>query len=316
MYYGKFQFLFLENLEIRTKIITFVIDIENIVSFMRPMIKYRGGKSKEIPHFLQHLPDYHGRYIEPFFGGGALFFHLEPQNAIINDINSQLIGFYRGIADSFPVVHEELRQLEAQYVANRAEFDRLKALTPDQRVEDHNEDLYYRIRDMYNGLIRAEYSQASLYYFINKTAYSGMIRYNARGEFNVPFGRYKNFNTELITAEHSQLLQHTVILNGDYNDVFEQAEPDDFIFLDPPYDCIFSDYGNEEYRDGFNEDSHRLLAERFRHLNCRALLVIGRTPLTEELYADMIVDEYAKSYSVNIRNRFHSEASHILIANY
>lgn len=283
---------------------------------MKPMLKYRGGKSKEIQHFLDHMPDYHGRYVEPFFGGGALYFYLEPQNAIINDINTQLIGFYRGVAEDYQQVHEELVQLEARYRANRADFDQLKAQTPNQRVEDRNEGLYYEIRDMFNGIIPARYSPATIYYFINKTAYSGMIRYNARGEYNVPFGRYKNFNTNLVTTEHSHLLQNAQILNADYSEVFDMVEPDDFVFLDPPYDCIFSDYGNEEYRDGFNEAAHRLLAERFRQLNCRALMVIGRTPLTEELYGDLIIDEYAKSYAVNIRNRFHSEASHILIANY
>lgn len=283
---------------------------------MKPMLKYRGGKSKEIQHFLDHMPDYHGRYVEPFFGGGALYFYLEPQDAIINDINTQLIGFYRGVAEDYQKVHEELVQLGARYRANRADFDQLKAQTPDQRVEDRNEGLYYEIRDMFNGIIPARYSPATIYYFINKTAYSGMIRYNARGEYNVPFGRYKNFNTNLVTTEHSHLLQNAQILNADYSEVFDMVEPDDFVFLDPPYDCIFSDYGNEEYRDGFNEAAHRLLAERFRQLNCRALMVIGRTPLTEELYGDLIIDEYAKSYAVNIRNRFHSEASHILIANY
>ena len=283
---------------------------------MKPMLKYRGGKSKEIQHFLDHMPDYHGRYVEPFFGGGALYFYLEPQDAIINDINTQLIGFYRGVAEDYQQVHEELVQLEARYRANRADFDQLKAQTPDQRVEDRNEGLYYEIRDMFNGIIPARYSPATIYYFINKTAYSGMIRYNARGEYNVPFGRYKSFNTNLVTTEHSHLLQNARILNADYSEVFDMVEPDDFVFLDPPYDCIFSDYGNEEYRDGFSEAAHRLLAERFRQLNCRALMVIGRTPLTEELYGDLIIDEYAKSYAVNIRNRFHSEASHILIANY
>lgn len=283
---------------------------------MKPIIKYRGGKSKEISHFLRHLPDYHGRYIEPFFGGGAFFFYLEPHHAIINDINTQLMNFYRGVADDFPRVHLELQRLEQQYVANRANFDRLKASAPDQRVEDQNESLYYHIRNMFNGLVPSVFSPATTYYFINKTAYSGMIRYNSRGEFNVPYGRYKNFNTSIITPAHSKLLQQTQICNEDYNSIFERAAPDDFIFLDPPYDCIFSDYGNEEYREGFNEESHTLLASRFRKLNCRSLLVIGRTPLTERLYGDMIIDEYAKSYAVNIRNRFRSEASHILVANY
>lgn len=283
---------------------------------MRPMIKYRGGKSKEIPYIEQHIPTFTGRYIEPFLGGGALFFHLEPEYAIINDINSKLIGFYRGVREDYARVRTELNELEDLYTRNRAAFDALKAKTPELRVEDKNEDLYYSIRNMFNGFSTAKYSDAAIYYFINKTAYSGMIRYNARGEFNVPFGRYKNLNTSFVTEDHSRLLQRTEILNEDYLRVFEMAEPDDFMFLDPPYDCIFSDYGNEEYKDGFNDDSHVALAEAFRKLNCRALLVIGRTPLTERLYGDLIVDEYEKSYAVNIRNRFKAAATHILVANY
>lgn len=283
---------------------------------MRPMIKYRGGKSKEIPHIEQHIPAFTGRYIEPFLGGGALFFHLEPEHAIINDINSKLIGFYQGVSKDYPRVRTELNELERLYTQNRAAFDALKAKTPELRVEDKNEDLYYSIRDMFNGLSPAKYSDAAIYYFINKTAYSGMIRYNARGEFNVPFGRYKNLNTSFVTEDHSKLLQRTEIFNEDYSKIFEMAEPDDFMFIDPPYDCIFSDYGNEEYRDGFNDDSHVALAEAFRNLNCHALLVIGRTPLTERLYGDLIIDEYDKSYAVNIRNRFKAAATHILVANY
>lgn len=283
---------------------------------MKPMIKYRGGKSKEIPHIMEHVPEFNGRYIEPFLGGGAVFFHLEPQRAIINDINTPLISFYRGVRDNYPALRQELDAIEALYTQNRAAFDILKALHPNERVEDHNEDLYYAIRDMFNNLAEREYSDALLYYFINKTAYSGMIRYNARGEFNVPFGRYKNINTRLITEQHSELLQRAEIFNGDYSDIFNMSQQGDFMFLDPPYDCIFSDYGNEEYRDGFNEDSHRQLAQDFRNLGCMALMVIGRTPLTEELYNGMIVDEYGKQYAVNIRNRFKSAANHIVVTNY
>jgi DNA adenine methylase len=94
------------------------------------------------------------------------------------------------------------------------------------------------------------------------------------------------------------------------------ADKDDFMFLDPPYDCVFSDYGNIEHKDGFNERNHIELANQYKQLKCKALMVIGRTPLTEKLYGEMIVDEYGKSYAVNIRNRFKSEASHILISNY
>jgi DNA adenine methylase len=283
---------------------------------MKPLVKYRGGKSREIPHLIKHIPQFSGRYIEPFFGGGALFYHLEPKKAIINDINSKLISFYLGVKDNFEVLKTELSEIEKLYAINRRKFEELKSKTPDQRVNDENEPLYYEIREMFNDLTETKYSEALLYFFINKTAYSGMIRYNSKGEFNVPYGRYKNLNTSLVTKAHNKLLANTEIYNFDYTKIFEMAGEDDFMFLDPPYDCVFSDYGNVEHKDGFNEKNHSVLADNFRELKCKALMVIGRTPLTEKLYEDLIVDEYGKSYAVNIRNRFKSEAKHILISNY
>ncbi len=283
---------------------------------MKPIIKYRGGKSKEIPQLIQHIPDFKGRYIEPFFGGGAMFFYLERKNAIINDINSKLIDFYKGVQSNFPTVKAELSEIEEVYKANRVAYEELKKQHPDSRVLDNNEELYYTIRDMYNGLTEPRYSAATLYYFINKTAYSGMIRFNAKGEFNVPYGRYKNFNTALLTEQHHQLLAETEIHNEDYKKIFDIAQPDDFIFLDPPYDCVFSDYGNKEYINGFNDDSHRQLAQDFYNLGCKAMMVIGATPLTRELYGRSVVADYDKSYAVNIRNRFQAEAKHIIITNY
>jgi DNA adenine methylase len=284
---------------------------------MKPLVKYRGGKSKEIPHIIKHIPQYGGRYIEPFFGGGALYFYLEPKKAIINDINSKLIAFYKGVKNDFENLNKELEKIGNIYKINRKKFEELKQKTPEQRVKDNNESLYYEIRDMFNDLVDKEYSDALLYFFINKTAYSGMIRYNSKGEFNVPYGRYANLNTSLVTVSHNRLLSNTEIYNLDYKEIFKMAEEDDFMFLDPPYDCVFSDYGNVEYKeDGFNEKNHKELADSFRNLKCKALMVIGRTPLTEELYNDLIIDEYGKSYAVNIRNRFKSSAKHILISNY
>ncbi len=280
------------------------------------MIKYRGGKLREIPRIIWHVPRFSGRYVEPFFGGGALFFFLEPRQSIVNDINTKLITFYKGVRDDFPRLRKELDKIEKEYTANRAEFDSLKVAHPNEHVEDKNETIYYRMRDMYNGLSPKAYSDALLYYYINKTAYSGMIRYNAKGEFNVPFGRYAHLNTEGVTQYHSRLLQQASIFNADYGEMFNLCRPDDFVFLDPPYDCAFSDYGNQEYKDGFDEDSHRRLAQDFANLPCKALMVIGRTPLTEELYGKYIVDEYKKNYAVNIRNRFKSAATHIVVANY
>jgi DNA adenine methylase len=283
---------------------------------MKPLVKYRGGKSKEIPHIIKHIPEFDGKYIEPFFGGGALYFYLEPKKAIINDINSKLISFYNGIKTDFDLIQNELTQIENVYTLNRRKFEELKSKTPELRVDDENEVLYYHIRDMFNDLTEKKFSDALLYFFINKTAYSGMIRYNSKGEFNVPYGRYSSLNTTLVTKNHNELLSNAEIYNVDYAHIFDMAKKDDFMFLDPPYDCIFSDYGNVEHKDGFNEQNHIELAKAFKNLKCKALMVIGRTPLTEKLYGDMIVDEYGKSYAVNIRNRFKSTASHILISNY
>ena len=284
---------------------------------LKPMIKYRGGKSKEIPAIMWRIPRFRGRYFEPFFGGGALFFHLEPREAVINDINPQLMQFYSGVRDNYYSLRRELDEIEHLYALNREEFNRLKAKHPNERVEDKNEELYYHLRAQYNGIEPKQYSNALLYYYINKTAYSGMIRYNSQGEFNVPFGRYGRLNTKSVSILHSNLLKRAEILNMDYSTVFDLTDTDDFMFLDPPYDCVFSDYGNSYYRDdGFNEREHRRLAQDFKNLSCKTLMVIGKTPLTEELYHGYIQEEYEKNYAVNIRNRFKSSATHIVVANY
>lgn len=143
-----------------------------------------------------------------------------------------------------------------------------------------------------------------------------MIRYNNSGDYNVPFGRYPNLNTRLVTRQHSKLLQGAELFNADYKQIFDMAEEDDFIFLDPPYDCVFNDYGNIDMMNGFDETEHRRLAADFRNLPCRALMIIGKTPLTQELYDGFIFDEYYKNYAVNIKNRFNNDKMHIIVKNY
>lgn len=283
---------------------------------MRPILKYRGGKTKEIPLFQQFIPNNYDRYIEPFIGGGALYFHLAPQNAIINDLNTKLVNFYSSIQNNYPTMRRQLDEIQVIYEMNQLAYEELKALHPEERIENRNEALYYRLRDMFNEIIPKEYLDGVLYFFINKTAYSGMVRYNRNGQFNVPFGRYKNLNTQLITNEHHALIQNTEIFNLDYAEIFNMTNERDFMFLDPPYDCIFNDYGNLELANGFDEQEHRRLANDFINLHCNALMVIGSTPLTRELYGNFIRHEYPINYSVNIRNRFETNATHIVVTNY
>lgn len=283
---------------------------------LKPMIKYRGGKTRELAQYMKFIPQDYATYYEPFVGGGATFFALMPQRAVIGDINEPLINFYRDVRNRFDGLQRELAEIQAIYERNQQDYSVRKKLHPEDRIPNANEGLYYRLRDQYNGIATAQYSRAALYFFINKTAYSGMIRYNSQGHFNVPFGRYEHFNTKLVSREHSQLLQSTEVLCADYEVSFKMAGQNDFMYLDPPYDCVFNDYGNQELANGFDEKEHRRLAKRFRELKCRALMVIGHTPLTEELYGDLVKAEYAKDYAVNIRNRFHSQATHYVVTNY
>lgn len=93
---------------------------------MKPIIKYRGGKQKEIPDFINRIPqDYH-RYFEPFLGGGAVYFHMEPEQAVVGDVNPKLITFYQQLRDNYPLMQKQLDQLQQQYEANQYEYEELK----------------------------------------------------------------------------------------------------------------------------------------------------------------------------------------------
>lgn len=283
---------------------------------MKPFIKYRGGKSAEIQHFLPFIPEEFETYIEPFVGGGAVYFYLEHKKNIINDINPKLMSLYKEIKNGYPELRRQLDLLEDLYRENQAEYEGKKQLAGDEEyIENKNEKLFYQLRNVFN-YPTDKWLEGAIYYFINKTAYNGMIRYNKKGEYNVPFGRYKNFNTKRITEAHYQLLQKTLLFNKDYSHIFQMAHEDDFMFLDPPYDCTFNDYGNLQFENGFDEKEQLRLSEEFKKLKCKALMVIAKTDLTKKLYKDYIQTEYNKNYSVNIRNRFKNSAKHLVITNY
>lgn len=284
--------------------------------FMKPILKYGGGKYKEIEKFSKYIPSSFDTYYEPFVGGGATFFHLAPPKAVIGDVNHPLIHFYRELKENFNEVVTEIKEIADKFEENQKIFNNLKDYHQEKRTHNPNEDLYYDLRDQFNGLKERRYSLASLYYFINKTAFSGMIRYNKEGHFNVPFGHYKHFSNKSITFQHHLLLTHTQIIQCDYTASFKMAGENDFMFLDPPYDCVFTNYGNMKTVGDFGEEQHRQLAEDFKKLRCKALLIISDTPLIQELYQGYIKESYNKNYAVNIRNRFKASAKHLIITNY
>lgn len=264
---------------------------------MKPIIKYIGGKQKEIDNFKQYIPKEFNTYYEPFVGGGAVYWYLEPNNAVISDTNKKLIDFYLSIKVNYYNFIEEIHDFSQIF----------NTLTKQEQSE-----MYYKIRDMYNNKIPKEYSNTLIYYFINKMAYCGIQRVNKKGEFNVPYGRYEKINYEqVITEEHHKLLNHTVIKHCDFNDIFDIASKDDFMFLDPPYDDVFNNYGNN---DKFDRAKHVELYQRFTSTDCKCLVVIGKTDFTEQLYYDYIVGEYDKKYAVN--GRTNKNSKHLVCANF
>lgn len=282
---------------------------------MKPIIKYCGGKSREIKYFAKYFPDSFETYYEPFLGGGAVFFEFMPKNAFLSDSNRQLMNFYKDFSKHYTRIRRELEGLAAEFRLNQREYELEKTINPEEHVVNRNENRYYLLRSAMNGHRYCDYSSATIYYYINRLAYAGLTRFNSKGEFNAPFGHYKKFSIETADLSHAQLLQQAELKCCKYKYAFERAcgadSTKNFMFLDPPYDGVFSNYGTP-----FGEKEHRELAQDFKNLSCKALMVIGKTPLTEELYRGYIKNEYGVKYAIDIKNRMPRNNGHLIITNY
>lgn len=280
---------------------------------MKTILNYPGNKTRELNKILKYIPKFKGRYIEPFVGAGALYFNLEYKNSIINDLNSNLIEFYRGLKNNFNDFIHEIKSIDDVFQKNLDNYKMFKknGIT----YENENEKFYYDMRSQFNRDVEPKYSKSTIFYFLNKISYRGCIRYNKKGKFNVPFQNYRSLNVSNININYSNLLKTTEIYNEDYKVIFDMSNKDDFMFLDPPYDCKFYSYGNK-IEDFSNEDFHIRLAQDFKNLKCKALMVISKTPLIESLYKDYIVDEYDIRYNIVIKKGVIVNTKHLVIANY
>ena len=238
----------------------------------RPILKWAGGKTQMLGELLPKVPTSYGRYIEPFFGGGAMFFALQPENAVIADSNPELINMYREVADHVEDVIQYLKRYEN---------------TP---------EMFYAVRSQkWTTLPKAE--AAARIIFLNKTCFNGLYRVNKQGQFNVPYGKYKNpkiCDDDGLRAA-SEALKKADILCGDYLLVLEHyAQPGDFVFLDPPYLPI-SEYADfKRYtKEQFYEKDHVELAKMIMTLHergCHVILTNSNHPLVHELYAPFNID--------------------------
>jgi DNA adenine methylase len=179
----------------------------------------------------------------------------------------------------------------------------------------NDEATYYNIRD--TMVMNDPLDIAKRFYYQRKTCFRGMLRYNKDKKFNIPFGRYKTINyTELLNKDYETLLNRTEIYNERFEVIFEKYNDEtNFMFLDPPYDSEFTDYG---YCQFGKEEQHKL-ASLFKTTKIKCLMIIGKTKFIEELYSGYIVAEYDKKYKFKLyNNRIGNEINtkHLIIKNY
>src|SRR5206468_4243819 len=189
---------------------------------LRPPLKWAGGKRWQVAH-LRPIWERRGgrRFVEPFCGGLGMVLGLRPASALLNDVNPHVINFYRwlqrGLTIPFPMANTSQR--------------------------------YYALRNRFNALLAAGQGESSetagIFYYLNRTGYNGLCRFNSRGEFNVPFGRYKRINYTSDFTPYQQVFANWEFMSGDFESV--PLEPDDFVYADPPYDVEFTQYAKEAF---------------------------------------------------------------------
>ncbi|WP_017325377.1 Dam family site-specific DNA-(adenine-N6)-methyltransferase [Synechococcus sp. PCC 7336] len=184
---------------------------------LKPPLKWAGGKRWLVPQLLELWQPYRDRrLLEPFVGGMAIALGLRPERAILNDTNEHLINFYRWLQRGLQI----------------------------ERELSNNKELYYQYRTEFNQLVEAGRADsceaAELFYYLNRTGFNGLCRFNRNNQFNVPFGRYKTINYQRNFQPYRPLFETWTIRHGDFDTVPRQA--DDFIYADPPYDVEFTTY--------------------------------------------------------------------------
>ncbi|MFO7664032.1 MAG: DNA adenine methylase [Chloroflexota bacterium] len=267
----------------------------------KPVLKWAGGKSRLLPHLLRLIPDNFAAYHEPFIGGGALFFRLvgqgRAQQVFLSDVNPSLIDVYLALRDCIDEVVEILRG----HVYERDYFYRIRALDP-------------------NDLTLA--ARAARIIYLNKTCYNGLFRENRSGQFNVPFGRYKNptICDEPNLRAASRALQGVDIARRNFATVLDVARAGDFVYFDPPYHPLSSTANFTAYdRKGFGLDDQRQLRDVFAALGergVRVLLSNSDTPFIRELYQGFAIEQVFAARAVNSKANGRGKVAEVIVRNF
>ncbi|KGA96166.1 modification methylase [Alkalihalobacillus alcalophilus ATCC 27647 = CGMCC 1.3604] len=270
----------------------------------QPFLKWAGGKRQLIPEISKYIPSSYHTYFEPFIGAGAVLFHLQPEKAIINDVNQELVNTYKVIRDH------------------------VEELLTDLRTHNNSSDYFYELRnldrdaDNYQQLSAIQ--KASRLIYLNKTCFNGLYRVNQKGQFNVPFGKYKNpnfINEDVIRSVHHFLNQADVeIFNHDFQEVVNKAKQGDFVYFDPPYDPVSTTSSFTNYAlQGFGKEEQLRLRDLFIDLDkrgCYVLLSNSATDFIKDIYSEYRTEIVGATRNINSVGSKRGKIQEVLIMNY
>lgn len=270
----------------------------------KPFLQWVGGKREMIPQYEIYFPKSYNNYFEPFLGGGAVFFHLQPDKAILADNNLELIKSYEAVRDNPEAIIKLLKELKKR----------------------HSKDLYQYVRNMDREFdIFTDFKNeeiAARMIFLNQTCFNGLYRVNSKGQFNVPIGSSLN---RLICDEHairntSKLLRKVTLLSGDFEAVVKKAKINDFVYLDPPYYPVsaYSDFTRYTKEKFYQNDQMRLkkLVDTLSQKGCKVMLSNSDCQFIRDLYSDYKQVRVNSSRSLNSKKEKRGKVSELLVMNY
>ena len=267
----------------------------------RPFLKWVGGKSQLLAELLARVPEDFGTYHEPFLGGGALYFALQPPTARLSDLNEELVNTYQVLKNDADLLVSALE--EHRY--EKEHFYRIRALD--------REDAFKRLSPV---------QRAARFIFLNKTCFNGLYRVNAKGQFNTPFGRYKNPTIlDRPNLERcSTVLQSASLSAMSFTEILSAAEPEDFVYFDPPYDPVSSSASFTGYQgSGFDLQMQEALHDVCRKLDKKGVRFLASNSASQkmiELYEDFTVEKVSAKRTVNSVASKRGAVAELLISNF
>ncbi|MCF0116648.1 MAG: Dam family site-specific DNA-(adenine-N6)-methyltransferase [Bacilli bacterium] len=274
---------------------------------VHPFVKWAGGKTQLLDVIESHLPEKFNRYFEPFVGGGALLFKIQPKSFSINDMNSELISVY-------------------QCFQNDGLFNSLKDKLINHE-NNHSEEYYYQVREQDKNPLFAAFpldDRASRMIYLNKSCFNGLYRVNSKGYFNVPSGKKEKVNC--FDRDNFELLRKffkthkSVITNCDFEEAVKNAKAGDFVYFDPPYDTWDDKDSFTSYdKNAFGKDEQKRLAKVYKQLSDKGVYVMlsnHNTNFIRELYADFHINVVPAKRMINANGNGRGSVEEVLITNY